>query len=64
MIAVEESVLRDSSAAVVVEEEPATVGDEDGLEQVLADIWSQVLNRPNVESGDDFFALLAWANAS
>lgn len=57
LIAVEESVLRDSSAAVVVEEEPATVGDEDGLEQVLADIWSQVLNRPNVESGDDFFAL-------
>ena len=24
---------------------------------LLADIWSQVLNRPNVESGDDFFAL-------
>jgi len=54
---IEESVLRDSSGAVVTGGDDAMLGGEGDLAQALTGIWSQVLDRPVVRLNDDFFAL-------
>lgn len=45
-------------APALVDETPASeLGENEDLEATLAEIWSQVLNRPTVGPQDDFFAL-------